>query len=131
MVKNKLIFFVDDDKMMLDLMEYTFKCREGFEVRSFYSGEECLRNLHLNPNVIVLDYYLGESESEAISGLETLKRINALNIDIPVIILSRERNKSLINEFIMYGAKKYVIKDDFFIDTLVETIDDHFMRDLD
>lgn len=131
MVKNKLIFFVDDDKMMLDLMEYTFKCREGFEVRSFYSGEECLRNLYLNPNVIVLDYYLGESESEAISGLETLKRINALNIDIPVIILSRERNKNLINEFIMYGAKKYVIKDDFFIDTLVETIDDHFMRDLD
>ena len=131
MVKNKLIFFVDDDKMMLDLMEYTFKCREGFEVRSFYSGEECLRNLYLNPNVIVLDYYLGESESEAISGLETLKRINALNINIPVIILSREKNKNLINEFILYGAKKYVIKDDFFIDTLVETIDDHFMGDLD
>lgn len=130
-MKNKLIFFVDDDKMMLDLMEYTFKCREGFEVKSFYSGEECMDNLHLNPNVIVLDYYLGEGESKAMSGLETLKKINALNINIPVIILSREKNQNLINEFILFGAKKYVIKDDFFIDTLVETIDNHFMENLD
>ena len=130
-MENKLIFFVDDDKMMLDLMEYTFKCREGFEVKSFYSGEECLDNLHLNPNVIVLDYYLGEGESKAISGLETLKKINAINKDIPVIILSREKNKSLINEFILFGAKKYVIKDDFFIDTLIESIDDYFMENLD
>lgn len=68
-MKNKVIFFVDDDKMMLDLMEYTFKCREGFDVRSFYSGEECVQNLHLNPDVIVLDYYLGEHESGAMSGL--------------------------------------------------------------
>ena len=45
-MENKLIFFVDDDKMMLNLMEYTFKCREGFEVRSFFSGEECLENLN-------------------------------------------------------------------------------------
>ena len=130
-MKNKLIFFVDDDKMMLDLMEYTFKCREGFEVRSFFSGEDCLKNLDLKPSLIILDYYLGESESRAISGLETLKKINEMKKGIPVVILSREKNKNLIDEFIKYGAKKYVIKDDFFIDTLVETIDDHFMEDLD
>ncbi|MBN2482015.1 MAG: response regulator [Bacteroidales bacterium] len=130
-MKNKLIFFVDDDKMMLDLMEYTFKCREGFEVKSFFSGEECMRNLHLNPNVIVLDYYLGEGESNAMSGLETLKKIHSLNNKMPVIILSREKDKRLINQFIQFGAKEYVIKDDFFIDTLIETIDDHFMENLD
>ncbi len=127
-MKNKLIFFIDDDKMMLDLMEYTFKCREGFEVRSFYSGEECVQNLHLNPDVIVLDYYLGEHESGAMSGLETLKKIHALGKHIPIIILSREKDKNLINQFILFGAKKYVIKDDYFIDTLVETIDKHFME---
>ena len=35
-MENKLIFFVDDDKMMLNLMEYTFKCREGFEVQFLF-----------------------------------------------------------------------------------------------
>lgn len=128
---NKLIFFVDDDKMMLNLMEYTFKCREGFDVRSFFSGEECLENIGLNPNLIVLDYYLGEGESRVMSGLDTLKRINEINDSIPVVILSREKDQDLISKFMEYGAMQYVIKDDFFINTLIETVENYFMEKLD
>lgn len=130
-MENKLIFFVDDDKMMLNLMEYTFKCREGFEVRSFYSGEECLDHMDLNPSLIVLDYYLGEGGSYAMSGLDTLKKINEQNDKIPVIILSREKDKGLINEFLHSGALRYVIKDDFFINTLIETVENYFMQKLE
>lgn len=128
---NKLIFFVDDDKMMLNLMEYTFKCREGFDVRSFFSGEECLENIGLNPNLIVLDYYLGEGESKVMSGLDTLKKISEINKKIPVVILSREKDKQLISQFMQYGAMQYVIKDDFFINTLIETVETYFMEKLD
>jgi DNA-binding NarL/FixJ family response regulator len=130
-MENKLIFFVDDDKMMLNLMEYTFKCREGFDVKSFYSGEECLENLGLEPSMIVLDYYLGEGESRAMSGLDTLKKINQQNKNIPVVILSREKDKDLIDRFMQYGAMQYVIKDDFFINTLIETVENYFMEKLD
>jgi DNA-binding NarL/FixJ family response regulator len=130
-MENKLIFFVDDDKMMLNLMEYTFKCREGFDVKSFYSGEECLENLQLNPGLIVLDYYLGEGESTIMSGLDTFKKINERNKHIPVIILSREKDKALITEFLQSGALRYVIKDDFFINTLIETVENYFMEKLD
>ncbi len=130
-MENKLIFFVDDDKMMLNLMEYTFKCREGFDVQSFFSGEECLENLGLNPSMIVLDYYLGEGESTAMSGLDTLKKIHETNSNIPVVILSREKDQALISRFIQYGAMQYVIKDDFFINTLIETVEHYFMQKLD
>ena len=123
---EKLIFFVDDDKMMLNLMEYTFKCREGFEVKSYFSGEECIKNLNLDPELIVLDYYMGGDDENAMTGLDTLKKINASKKDLPVIILSREKDRETINEFIKEGAMKYVIKDDYFIDTLIETIDAHF-----
>ena len=123
---EKLIFFVDDDKMMLNLMEYTFKCRDGFEVKSYFSGEECIKNLDLNPELIVLDYYMGSAEENRMTGLDTLRIINEKGKDIPVIILSREKDRETIAEFIKEGAMKYVIKDDYFIDTLVETIDDHF-----
>ncbi len=125
-MNNKLIFFVDDDKMMLNLMEYTFNYRDGFNVKSYFSGEECVDNLGLNPDIIVLDYILGEADSNAMSGLETMKKIHDINDNIPVVILSREKDEGLIDEFIKLGAKKYVVKDDFFIDTLVETIEDHF-----
>ena len=125
-MSNKLIFFVDDDRMMLNLMEYTFKCKDGYDVKSYFSGEECVENLNLKPNLIVLDYILGDDNSKTMSGLDTLKRITEQDNDIPVIILSREKNEDLIRKFLQYGAKRYVIKDDFFIDTLIETIDEHF-----
>ena len=125
---DKLIFFVDDDKMMLNLMEYTFKCREGFEVKSYFSGEECVRNLHLNPQLIVLDYYLGSDAENSMSGLDTLRKINIENEHIPVIILSREKDRDTIAEFIREGAMKYVVKDHYFIDTLIDTIEGHFAR---
>ena len=116
---------------MLNLMEYTFKCREGFEVHSFFSGEECLEHIGLHPNLIVLDYYLGEGESKAMSGLDTLTKINELNNNIPVVILSREKDQALISKFMQYGAMQYVIKDDFFINTLIETVENYFMEKLD
>ena len=130
-MENKLLFFVDDDKMMLNLMEYTFKCREGFDVRSFYSGEQCLEHLDLNPSMIVLDYYLGEGESTVMSGLDTLKKISEQNKKIPVVILSREKDKDLISKFMQSGAMRYVIKDDFFINTLIDTVESYFMQKLD
>ena len=124
---NKLIFFVDDDKMMLNLMEYTFKCKDGFDVQSFFSGEKCLDNLNLNPDLIVLDYHLGE-EGGNMSGLETLIEIKKANSEITVVILSREKDEATINEFLEQGAMKYVTKDDFFIDTLLETVEKHFNK---
>jgi DNA-binding NtrC family response regulator len=123
---NKLIFFVDDDKMMLHLMEYTFKCREGFEVKSFFNGEDCINNLNLNPELIVLDYYLGNDIENSMTGLDTLKKINKDSEEIPIVILSRESDKKTIAQFINEGAMKYVIKDNYFIDTLIDTIEGHF-----
>jgi DNA-binding NtrC family response regulator len=123
---DKLIFFVDDDKMMLNLMEYTFKCRAGFEVKSYFSGEECISNINLKPELIVLDYYMGTDAENTMTGLDTLKEINKINDQIPVVILSREKDKDTIAKFKREGAMKYVVKDDYFIDTLIDTIEGHF-----
>jgi two-component system OmpR family response regulator len=122
-MNNKLIFFVDDDKMMLNLMEYTFSNREGFSVKSFKSGEDCLQHIEMNPTLIVLDYVLNSTEPENMSGMETLKKIKEYSDTIPVIILSKQKDQEVISEFINLGAEKYVTKDDFFIDTLLERIE--------
>ena len=60
------------------------------------------------------------------TGLDILKRINLTSENIPVVILSREKDKETIAQFIKEGALKYVIKDDYFIDTLIDTIEGHF-----
>ena len=61
---SKLIFFVDDDKMILNLLEYTFQSRQDYDVVTFQTGEECLENLHLGPRLIVLDHILASGREQ-------------------------------------------------------------------
>lgn len=118
-----MIFIVDDDKIILNLLEYTFKSKEGYIVKTFDSGEECLKNLHLNPDLIVLDHLFSLRGDNAMSGLETLKELRVKNPEIPVIILSGQEDLALIREFIKNGAIKYIPKADYFIDVLVESVE--------
>jgi DNA-binding NtrC family response regulator len=120
---DKLIFIVDDDKVILNLLEYTFKSRAGYCVKTFDSGEECLKNLDLDPDLIVLDHLFYLRGVVGMSGLETLKELRKINPVVPVIILSGQEDLGLIREFIKYGAIKYIPKADYFIDVLVESVE--------
>ena len=125
LMDRKLVFFIDDDKIILDLLEYTFQSRDGIEVKTFSSGEEGLEKIiELNPDLVVLDYCFHKRGMSAMTGLDTLKKINEHNKNIPVIMLTSEKDEEIINNFRQYGAYKYVCKDSYFIDTLLETINE-------
>ncbi len=116
-----MVFFVDDDPMILNLLEYTFKSRSGIDVRTFLSGEECLKSLHEKPDVIVLDHMFPQKGAE--DGLNLLEKIRKHNNNISVIVLSSQQDQSLIPKFIEKGASRYIAKDDYFIDSLIEAIE--------
>jgi len=119
---SKKIFFVDDDKMILNLLEYTFQSRQDYEVVTFQTGEECLKNLEQEPKLIVLDHILSGPGQECLSGLETLIEIRKIEPQVPVVILTGQGDDALLSEFMENGANRYLTKDDFFIDSLIETI---------
>ena len=121
-MEEKLIFIVDDDKVILNLLEYTFRSLEGYEVKTFYSGEDCLKNLDLKPDLIVLDHIFSLAGQTNMTGLDTLKELRKKDLTTPVIILSSQDDSSLVREFIMNGAAKYITKKDYFIDTLIESV---------
>jgi len=120
---GRLIFFIDDDKVILNLLEYTFQSRRDYDVVCFKTGEECLENLHLDPNLIVLDHILHSKENESLNGLETLKEIRKVSKSVPVVILTGQGDDQLLSEFMESGADKYLTKDDYFINSLIETIE--------
>ena len=119
---SRLIFFIDDDTMILNLLEYTFQSRQDYEVVCFHTGEECLDNLHQSPSVIVLDHVLTGIGQNKLNGLDTLKEIRKVNKNIPVVILTGQGDDELLTEFMENGANRYLTKDDFFIDSLIETV---------
>jgi DNA-binding NtrC family response regulator len=120
---EKLIFIVDDDRIILNLLEYTFKSKEGYEVKTFFSGEDCLQNMEMNPDLIVLDHLFYLHGDESMSGMETLIELKKRKSEIPVIILSAQDDMNLVKEFIKNGAVKYIPKADYFVDVLVESVD--------
>ena len=120
---EKLVFFVDDDKMILNLIEYTIKNRQDYEIKTFYTGEECIEHLGLNPDLIVLDHIFKSNGKSGKNGLEILKEIRHRNNELPVIILSSADDSKIADEFISHGATKFIPKNDYFIDALIETIE--------
>lgn len=121
-MEDKLVFFVDDDKMILNLLEYTFKSRAGIQVKTFFSGEECLENMDLKPDLVVLDHLFPDDTGQ-LSGLDVIKKMREANQDVSIIVLSSQQDESLIPEFLKVGAKQYISKDDYFIDALIESIE--------
>ncbi|MCK4920820.1 MAG: response regulator [Bacteroidales bacterium] len=117
---KKLIFFVDDDKMILNLLEYTLNNREDYDIRTFQRGEDCIKEIDSNPELIVLDHYFEEMSEKFQTGLDILKEIKNVAPQIPVIILSNHEDEDLMKEYIKNGANRFIAKNDFFIDTLME-----------
>ena len=125
-MERRLIFFVDDEKVILNLLEYTFSSRDGYEVKTFSSGEECVAGLDMEPNLVVLDHMLASKNESDWTGLDVLKKIRERYAEIPVFILSGNQDESLINDYYSNGATKYITKNSFFIDSLIEEIKKEF-----
>jgi len=125
----KLIFVADDDPFMLSLVEKRLRSL-GYDVKSFSFGEELLAQIESNPDLIILDYiFQGTDATPVLFGKEILIRIQEKNKAIPVIMLSGQEDGDVVLELARMGIKDYVIKDKYFIDNLLEAIDDIFGKD--
>jgi DNA-binding NtrC family response regulator len=120
-MNDKMIFFVDDDPMFINLLEYIFRGKTGYEAKTFATGKDCMEHLHLNPAVVVVDFYLDNSPSE-MTGLDVVHAIKRERPALPVIILSGNSDKDIIDDCMTAGAADYIIKDGYFIDHLTESI---------
>lgn len=108
--KKNLIFLVDDDELFLKNLELEFSENTKFEIRSFGTGEECLANIFMNPDIVILDYYLNSVKEDAIDGLETIDRIKSANIQIPVIMLSSQDKIDVAVNCMKHQAFDYIVK---------------------
>ena len=127
MTVQKLIFIVDDDPFINTLVVKRFTS-EGYQVEAFENGEDCLKALNKNPNLIILDYFFVNDNKELMNGMEVFDRIKEIQPDTPVIMLSGQDKGEIVLELARKGIDDYVIKDNNLIDNLIIAITDHFKR---
>jgi DNA-binding NtrC family response regulator len=102
---DKLIFIVDDEQAISKLLSYWAKDKWKYQVESFASAEDALKNINKKPDVILLDIML-----PGMDGIETLKRIRQFDENIPVIMLSAQGSIEIAVESLRYGAFDYFTK---------------------
>lgn len=104
------MFLVDDDALYLKALEIEFLKNSDFQIYCYTSGEACIDNLSLKPDVIVLDYHLDGVDVNAINGIMTLDLIKEFNSSIPVIMLSSQDKIDIAIKCMHHKAFDYVVK---------------------
>ncbi|MCS7029166.1 MAG: response regulator [Bacteroidia bacterium] len=111
-------FVVEDNETYIMMLDHQIrKFISDYHLTPFKTGEECLKNLHLNPDFIILDYYL-----PGMNGIETLKKIHEKYPDMPVIMWSGQEDIHVAIECFEQGAYSYVVKDRNGISKIGKTI---------
>src|SRR6056297_2513073 len=99
------VFVIDDDKMIRAIVEellIDFNC----EVETFEAGEKALEELQNRYiDLVITDYRM-----PGINGLEIIKRINKINPEIEVIMITGHGSIESAVEAMKLGAHDYITK---------------------
>lgn len=104
-MKPKKILWVDDEIELLK-SHIIFLTEKGYEVNTVTNGEDAITEVkEENYDLIFLDEMM-----PGMGGLETLSEIKEINPNIPVVMVTKSEEESLMNEAIGGKISDYLIK---------------------
>ena len=115
--KYPLIFIVEDNSVYNKLIVNHLRSHKLIRTESFLSGEECLKNIHRKPDIIIQDYLL-----DGINGIDVLKATRKKYPETEFIFLSGQADIEIAINSIKYGAYDYIVKDQYALTKLTDKI---------
>lgn len=110
MKQVKTIFIVDDDPMQSSMLQDYLSKYSTFNVHVHNSGEECIKNLSLDPQIIFLDYNFDKAGRNAMNGIDILKEVKAQKPNTEVVMISGQDRIDVAVNTMKYGAFDYIVK---------------------
>ena len=109
MADNRLptILVVDDEEVIRFTIQKKLS-RMGFNVISFEKGEDVIYYLKSTPDEA--DLIITDIKLRKMDGIELLRKVNALENPIPVLIISGHGNVEDAIRALRYGASDYIRK---------------------
>jgi DNA-binding NarL/FixJ family response regulator len=107
------VFLVEDNTVYAkSLQGFLLTHFPDMKIKLFPVGETCLMKMHLNPDVVIMDYFLNSKYGEAQNGLEIIKRIKEQNPQTNIVVLSAQDNYTVVLDAIKQYGCFYVQKDE-------------------
>lgn len=106
-LKNITILYAEDEK---DLREVTHQILKGFTKKQYVAqnGQEGLELFKEHEKEI--DLIITDVNMPILNGLDMVKEIKKINLNIPIIVATAFSNKEYLLEAIDIGVDKYVLK---------------------
>jgi DNA-binding NtrC family response regulator len=119
-MKTYLIYIVEDNKILNRVTTEYLKKNGYTNVKSFYSGEECLESLKNGeiPDVVIEDY-----DMNGINGIDVLKIVKKKYQRTHFIFLTSNDDIEIAVNTMKYGAFDYIVKDKMAMEKLVYKLD--------
>ena len=113
-VQTYKLLLVDDDPFIRDILSEVLVDR-GHIVETAVDGKDALEKYIKDPaiNLIITDMNMPE-----INGLQLIKEIRKNMVDVPIIVLSGNKEIAVVMEALNSGADDYLLKDEFIQDTI-------------
>ncbi len=102
---DSIIFVVDDDKLFAEVLKRKLIIKGFKQVYIFNSGNDFLNEVNLKPDLIFLDYDLGD-----LTGIEVLLKVKKESPFTEVIMVSAQDKCKIIEEAHKLGVFKYISK---------------------
>jgi DNA-binding NtrC family response regulator len=104
MARQKTILAIDDDEDFLDVVRDFFG--DHYTVETATSGAQALKVFaRRRPDLVMLDVSLS-----GMSGIDVLKRLRALDADVPIVMVTANRDAKIAASCMAEGAYGYVPK---------------------
>ena len=102
------VLIISQDKQISDDMKKYFT-NNNYNVYRYLYGKDALDRLKAGKK---FDYIFISDNMDKMSGLEVLKNLKEMRLDIPVIIMLNKNNENLGKHYIDEGFTNYLITDD-------------------
>ena len=100
-----IILWVDDEIESLQSQKL-FLEHKGYQVQTFTNGFDAIEFVKVHP----VDVVLMDETMPGITGLETLARIKEINVQIPVVLITKNETENLMDDAIGSQITDYLIK---------------------
>lgn len=112
-----MIFIVEDNPVYNKLVVNYLNSKKFNRIESFLSGEECMKNIGMKPDIIIQDYLL-----EGMNGIEVLKATKKIQPQIEFIFLSGQDSVDVAINTMKHGAYDYIVKDQMALKKMADKI---------
>ena len=104
---------IDDDLQMTEMLkDFIGQKYPDAEISIYTSGEDALDKIFEVQDLIILDYHLDSKNTEAMNGVQVLKKLKDRYPDVPIVFVSGQEKAEIAANTMKYGAYDYIVKNE-------------------